>query len=34
MFFFFWLLAPFLSYLVDEYHTTPAKHLVNFKDLN
>ena len=32
--FWFWLLTPLFSYLADEYHTAPTKHLVNFRDLN
>lgn len=31
---FFFYSQLLLFYLADEYHTTPAKHLVNFKDLN
>ena len=27
-------LQPFLFYFADKYHTTPVKHLVNFKDFN
>ena len=32
--FFFFYSQPLLFYLANEYHTAPAKHLVNFKDLN